>query len=318
MPEKLIYIVGVGRSGTSLLQSMFAAHPTITSLPETAFIRRYVATGLLDSIYRAGGEPAAIRQLQTDNYFQRTGLNAKALTQQFDGGQYDAALYKTLLATVKHNDHHYVLDKDPRAIEFLPVLKAVAPEAIVIHMIRDPRDVLASKTQAAWSKSGHPWKHIFANRVQLRLGRTLGSELFGKHYREVIYEELLTEPENVLNNLCHSLDMDYHPDMLRFADAAKTLVADDEMSWKKETLGPLLRSNTGKWRERLDAKTAALTETCCHEAMRHGNYPADSTRSLALTEHFWVGAGRLAITAATRPYMLYRNFKLKPICRRIN
>ena len=44
---KRLFIVGVGRSGTSLLQSMMAAHSKIVMMPETSFVRRYLVTSLL-------------------------------------------------------------------------------------------------------------------------------------------------------------------------------------------------------------------------------------------------------------------------------
>ena len=50
---KKIFIVGVGRSGTSLLQSMFASHPEVKFIPETAFIRRYVLNGELEYQFKS-------------------------------------------------------------------------------------------------------------------------------------------------------------------------------------------------------------------------------------------------------------------------
>ena len=44
-----IFIVGVGRSGTSLLQTMLASHSLIAFPPETGFVRRYVGTGRLNT-----------------------------------------------------------------------------------------------------------------------------------------------------------------------------------------------------------------------------------------------------------------------------
>ena len=38
-----IFIVGVGRSGTSLLQAMLNAHSKITFTPETHFIKSYLS-----------------------------------------------------------------------------------------------------------------------------------------------------------------------------------------------------------------------------------------------------------------------------------
>ena len=43
---------------------------------------------------------------------------------------------------------YWVGDKDPRLTEFLPIVKSLYSMAIVVNIIRDPRDVLVSKKQA--------------------------------------------------------------------------------------------------------------------------------------------------------------------------
>ena len=71
-------------------------------------------------------------------------------------------------------------DKDPRCIEFLPLLARHWPAAHVVHVIRDPRAVLASKKKAAWSRHRSVVTHVFANRVQLRAGRCDGQRLLAR------------------------------------------------------------------------------------------------------------------------------------------
>ena len=288
---------------------MFAAHPAISCLPETSYLRRYVARSALQSIYRSSGLQSAIDLLGADTYFARTRLQARdVISEALRGvGQLDALVYTAILKAMTTESSAYVVDKDPRMIEFLPLLKVTAQDARVINVIRDPRDVLASKKKAAWSKSGHAWKHIFANRVQLAIGRKQGAMLFGVNYHEVIYEELISSPERVLSHLCDKLNLNYTPSMMNFGEAAKRLVAHDEMSWKKETLGRLLDDNKGKWRQALACKEIRLTEICCGEAMRAGAYAADRACSkLGTIDWLWVLTGRLLILGWTHPYCFYR------------
>ncbi|MCF8096052.1 MAG: sulfotransferase [Desulfobacteraceae bacterium] len=318
MPK--FFIVGVGRSGTSLIQSMLAAHPRVSCLPETSFIRRMVFPGYLHSIFQRQGEKAASRALAQDDYFARTGLDASKLVARAvsQGGLLDAAVYREMLASYADKDRAWAGDKDPRAVEFLPLLAAVLPDVHVIHVYRDPRDVLASKKKAAWSKKDHVWKHVFANRVQFKIGARLGPKLFGKRYHEVCYEELLAAPEKVLSGLCTRMGFEYDHSMLSFGDAARKLVTDKEMSWKKETMGPLLTENRDKWKTELHPREVVLTELCCGEAMARGGYVRDQrSHSLSLIDRLWVQAGRLLIVMASWPYMKYRDFRVRRACRRI-
>ena len=320
MTFSTVFILGVGRSGTSLIQSMLAAHPQISCLPETAFIRRMVFPGYLQSIFQKHGEMAASRALAQDEYFARTGLDASKVVAQAARrvGLLDAAVYREMLALYAVKDKEWVGDKDPRTVEFLPLLTSFFSDAHVIHVFRDPRDVLASKKKAAWSKKGHVWKHVFANRVQFNIGSKFGPKLFGTRYHEICYEELLAAPEKVLTGLCRELGLEYDDGMLSFGDAARKLVADSEKSWKKETFGPLLTDNQKKWKAQLIPKEIVLTELCCGEALARGGYEKGRQRQrLSLKDWLWVQAGRLLIVLATRPYMTLRNFQMQRACRRV-
>jgi len=233
----LLFIVGVGRSGTSLLQSMFAAHPRLEYMPETSFIRRYVVGNRLLKLFNAAGKAAVIQKLEEDVLFARTGLDVSSLVGSAleQNGDLDRNIYcQMVLATASQAGTSWVGDKDPRLIEFLPLLRNVLPDAQVVNIIRDPRDVLVSKKNAAWSKHGHVWKHVFANRVQLKLGRSFGHKRFAQNYHELLYEELIASPRDVLNDLCEKIGLPFDEAMLSFGEAAKKLVAQSEESWKKD------------------------------------------------------------------------------------
>lgn len=287
-------------------------------MPETAFLRRYVVTGRLQSIFDRQGIEVAIELLEKDEFFARTGLDAMNLLDcaLSRGGLLDAASYRELIAS-KSSRWGWAVDKDPRLIEYLPLVKVLFPGAHVINIIRDPRDVLASRKAAAWSKGGHVWKHIFANRVQLALGRKIGPQLFGYSYHEVVYEELITAPHNVLTKVCNEVGLPYAEQMLSFGKAARQLVSEEEMSWKKETLGPLLQDNKGKWKTALSAREILLAEACCQEAISVGGYTLDDrSYRLSLSTRLWIGMGAQLVKWAAVPYMFYRTQKVAAVCKR--
>ena len=160
-----------------------------------------------------------------------------------------------------------------------------------------------------WSKSGHVWKHVFANRIQLKFGRYFGPKLFGENYHEIFYEDLIKNPKKTLSQLCIKLGLDYDDSMLSFQVTAKELVSSDEMSWKKETIGPLLENNYEKWKSKLSHIEIKLTESCCSDAITAGHYQADKRNNThqSLMEYFWLLAGTIIIKLATYPYIFYRN-----------
>lgn len=305
-----IFITGVGRSGTSLIQSMLAAHPDITFLPETAFIRRLIATGKLAAVIDSKGKEGVRLFLENDQLFQRTELRAGEIVEQaFDKGDGTAGnVYQAMMMVARRRQGNFLVgDKDPRSIEWLPLVKALLPECHVIHIIRDPRDVLASKKKASWSRGRKVLFQLFAGRVQLKLGRSLGYPLFGERYHEVVYEELLAWPEKTLNRLCLDLGISFSPEMLEFGVAARSLISESELSWKKETLGPLLKDNINKWRHQLNDVEVSLTEIICKEAFNVYSYEhSGKVQSLSFQKKVYVYSMWLFVAVLDPVYRSYR------------
>jgi hypothetical protein len=115
---------------------------------------------------------------------------------------------------------------------------------------------------------------------------------------EVRYEDLLNEPERILSQVAKHVGVAYSNTMLAFQRSAEELVHESERGWKEETTGPLLRDNTGKWRDGLAAWQICLTEHVCSKAFEWFEYePAalstelNGTHRIALQLAPVVGAG---------------------------
>jgi len=311
-PASPVFVVGVGRSGTSLVQSMLAAHPAFGFPPETGFFRRYVARGVLRRLARQGGTMAVAERLASDERLRRLRVPARELVARAErpGSLSDASIYRELLmAYAPAGSGVRAGDKDPRTVEHLGLLHRVYPEGYVVHVIRDPRDVLASKKAADWSRGRPVLRHVLAGRAQLRLGRRDGRRHFVDRYVEVFYEDLLRAPEVTLRRLCAGVSVRYDPAMLEYRDAAAELVARDEMQWKAETLGPLLTGNVDKWRGVLTAREAHLTEKACVEAMRAGGYTPGRGNAVGPLDRVAIGLTAGALAVAGCFYRLSRRLR---------
>lgn len=308
-----IFVVGVGRSGTSLVQSMLAAHSQVAFPPEMQFVRRYLGRGRLARAHAGGGVAVVRNVLEADDRVGRLGLHLDRVLSRYAGTVpfSEADLYETLLtAYAETQGKPRAGDKDPRCVEFLPLLARHWPAAHVVHVIRDPRDVLASKKKAAWSRHRSVLVHVFANRVQLRAGRRDGPRLFGPRYHEVVYEELLARPEAVLRDLTGRLGLAYEEGMLEFGGAAEALVSADELAWKRETLGPLLAANAGKWRRELSPWEAVLAELVCREGMPAAAAGSGARRKLSRGGRLMTRVTAWLVSFMEWPYRAYRCYTL--------
>lgn len=271
-----LFVVGVGRSGTSLLQSMLASHGEIVMMPETGFIRRY----LVKSVFQKK-KFADIQKLKQDMFVRRWVDDGMLLQENKIGS---AVTYRSiyediqkLYAEKRHKKIKYIADKDPKLIEVLPCLDALFRNYKVIHIIRDPRDVLLSKNKAQWSKGQSLYKKLVANNAQFRISEFFLRRHVGNTF-EVKYEDLINEPEKVLKSICEFLNLDFDDNMLLFQEQAKLLVSEREMSWKKETVGPLLTNNFSKWKTDMPPEISILTASCCATAMSKGSYEEPAIR----------------------------------------
>ncbi len=255
-----VFIIGVGRSGTSLLQSMLHAHSKFIFLPETQFLRKYV---LRHSPYQKlnNTDKETLREkLKKDEQFSRTKIRPESI---IENSKTLIDCYWNLLSGSKQKETRYFGDKDPRLIDYLSELNIIFPSSKIVHIIRDPRDVILSRTKADWSKNRPFFMQIFMYRTQLERGRRAGKKLFKSNYYELYYEDLIENPVETLEGLCKFFDVPFEKKMLEFGNAAKDLVDAKEMQWKKETLGPLLNNNKDKWKTKLTNDQVYLIQEIC-------------------------------------------------------
>lgn len=257
-----IFIVGVGRSGTSLLQAMLGSHSDIEFLPETGFLRRYVFnrehSESIQTFWNAVKDDPRVARLNPDwsNIAAKRESESLALD-----------VYEHLTST----DATFTGDKDPRLIESVECLIHTWKDCRVIHLYRDPRDVLASKKKAAWSKSRSLMFHLVAGTAQYSLACQTANNSCPR-IMMVKYEDLSSNAEAKLRAICSWLDVSYDKQMLDFGSTAKRLTSESEVSWKKETFGPMLTSNYGKWKHSLTDFETQAVEVACAKLMKEGQY----------------------------------------------
>jgi hypothetical protein len=253
--EAPIFIVGAPRSGTTLLRSILNRHPRIAICGETHF-HHYVYTRR-----RAFGDLRDLRNRRrlVDEYLalkrlrfvtDRAGLREKLLR---EGNTYR----EFFTCFVKY--HTEALgkprwgEKTPQHALFAETLCDWYPGGTLIHMIRDPRDVVASLqrvpfaansvVQNAWSWSRH---NLAAHRCKDR-----------PQYLAVCYETLVTDPAREVARICERLGEEYLPSML---NPVENEFLPARVSWMALAHEPVTTSRLGAWRHDLTVAEVAQVE----------------------------------------------------------
>lgn len=285
-----IFIVGVGRSGTSLLMTLLNGHSEIAFTPETHFLRFYFGDDTIKRHFESKGAQIFKSILEKDNYFERLNISAADLLQPYINGQKKFDLHDVYLEILDQylarKGKQFIGDKDPRYFDYLPTVKAVCPDAKIIHIYRDIRDVVASKMKAEWSAHRPYWVNAVISQMQMKRGRGLAKTLFGQNVYELSYESLVSNPTEALTNLLAFLDLKFEPEMLNLKKSASELVDENEMQWKDNTFKPIQNSNFEKWRKTLTTSKIRAIEIICKDWFKELGYEYSGEKMFFLKEVF--------------------------------
>jgi hypothetical protein len=211
------FVVGVARSGTTLLRLQLDAHPQLAIPPETSFgtVAAKAATidgprSLLDAIM----ELEAWHDLPLDER-EALELIGRARPWSVAGGL--RAIYREL--AVREGKPRWG-DKTPGHVGCMPAIAELLPEAHFIHIIRDGRAVAASVRNVPFAPGDGSIEAIADDwRDQILAGRSAGAAL--PHYHELRYERLVDEPEHALREVCEFVDLEFDASMLRAHEFAR-------------------------------------------------------------------------------------------------
>ena len=97
---------------------------------------------------------------------------------------------------------------------------------------------------------------------------------------EVKYEDLISDPKKTLNYVLEHCGVQYEDSLLNFSDSGIELMDESERQWKNETTGPLLTSNTQKWRTGLNNSQIAFIQTACSGPMKIYGYEMEKLNTI--------------------------------------
>lgn len=209
-----IFLVGAPRSGTTILQSLLAAHPRITSFPETKFFHYLWAdrlkSKLPDRLYEFFYDEIGRPDLYNRSEIFRRG----STTNQIEW------FIRVLDQLAKEESNNIWLEKTPEHVYFVQDILHYLPDAKFIHIVRNPLDVVASMRKATLDPLhnavwGGEWT------IQFCVERWKSSVLVNNFFRNdskhllVRYEDLLRDKVQILSQCCYFIDVAYDPEMLR-------------------------------------------------------------------------------------------------------
>ena len=233
-----VFIVGMPRSGTSLVEQILASHPAVFGAGELPFIDR-VASGL--------GQ-------------QGTTAYPDCLTSTPDDAfaGFAASYLKEALALA--GEARIVTDKAPLNFRHLGLISRLFPGARIVHCRRSPLDNCLSCFFQNFS-SGQEYSFDLAELGRFyqdyRRMMTAWSEVLPLEVFDLAYEDLVADLEAVGRKLLAFCGLDWDPACARFFETKRPVLTASRVQVRK----PIYSSSVGKWRRyetQLDPLIAAL------------------------------------------------------------
>jgi hypothetical protein len=303
-----LFVLGVGRSGTTLLRVMLDRHSRLAIPDESFFI-----TQLAD---RHRG-PVDVDEFADDlrrlPALREWGVPVDEVSRRLrpgsTPGEAIAAVYE-VYAALRGKERWG--DKTPLYMQHLSLLQRLFPGALYVHLIRDGRDAavsflalpegIATRTRAQ-PRDAADFACLW--RSEVLAARSLGRRVGPERYVEIRYERLVEHPERELRSVCALAGLEFEPGMLEHA-------VDVDVSEKphQQSLLRPLTPGLRDWRSELAPGDVQDFEHVAGDLLRELGYEAEGHESAAGRMRRSIYAWRVRLwnlaASATRRSPLWR------------
>lgn len=264
------FILGRPRSGTTLLRTLFDAHPHVIIPPECPLILHIYPDYKKGILPNEKNIAALMHTLQGIHKFNDWNVDITALryallqckkTLKFD--QLIALIYLSVPSLYPKESPQYLGDKNPIYALYPKKLKSLFPDAKFIFLVRDYRDNILSILRLypefpVIATHAIRWREVFKKFHRMAV----------KHPHDFLllrYEDLAEKPEDTLKKACTFLGITWSAHMLQFhakgQEASLQHNAAFNEKWHPGLYQPIHTDTLGRWKKVMQEKDVRLVDT---------------------------------------------------------
>ena len=188
LATKPIFIVGMPRSGTTLIEQIVSCHPAVTGAGELSFVEEF-GINLATGISRGS-------KIEIENFRKRYLLKLKS----------------------RSKGKAFVVDKLPHNFLYIGLICSAFPEAKIIHVKRDPAATCWSNYKNYFESEGLGYCYDLGDLVSYySLYQDLmkvWTEVYGNHIYHLNYDTLTLNQEKESRRLVKYLELDWQTEFL--------------------------------------------------------------------------------------------------------
>jgi hypothetical protein len=288
MNKHPFFIIGVHRSGTTLLRYMLSSSPRIYIPPESDFIPRFFLHAPANKLTEE--RVATMLAIIFEHYrFVNEWRGERPKVDAFLRAMPDrtpAAFLNTLYQMYAHqNGAVRWADKTPIYTSYVDLIHNIFPKAKFIHIIRDGRDVALSMLDKWGARKIHVDMYFAARNWvrRIRKARADGTCLGPELYYELRYEQLVENPALQLQALCNFLDEPFVPTMAKPHYLARRHIQQD--GFHAPIRKPPTTKRIGRWQREMKSVDVRLFQRVAGPLMCELGYELADTGKISGMEY---------------------------------
>ncbi len=219
--KRPIFIVGMMRSGTSLVEQILASHGSVHGGGELETLNRLIMPRLLDPAHPDDFSEAEVAALRMGYLEELGSLDAR---------------------------ESIVTDKMPLNFRWLGFVTAALPEARIVHVSRDPRATCWSIYKHFFADEGNPYAWDMRDIAAYHgLYLDLMAHWHGRfpdRIHELSYEELTDDQEGETRRLLEFCELDWDPACLEFHKTKRAVTTSSAAQVRKA----MYKGSSEAWR----------------------------------------------------------------------
>jgi tetratricopeptide (TPR) repeat protein len=199
-----IFVVGMPRSGTTLVEQILASHSSVEATDELPYLER-----LAIDLDKSGGYAKSLATLSTEQKLSY------------------ANRYLEKVAPYRQRHLDYFVDKNPANFLHIGLIKVLFPDAKIINVIRDPLDNAMAVFKQYFNR-GNEYSYslqgiIFYWQGYLTLMKHW-EDLYPGEILHLGYEDLVNDPEAKITGILEYCGLPVEPECFRFYESDRPVL----------------------------------------------------------------------------------------------
>ena len=215
---KIIFICGMPRSGTTLIEQIIASHKNVSGAGELIYLSKSVE----------------------NNFSQNNKLKKKILEEDiFSTRSKLSDDYFNLLNLHKFKDK-IITDKAPQNFRWLGFIRIFFPNSKIIHCSRNPKDICLSLYKNSFASTDMNWSYsqenianyynLYSNLIEFWKNK------IGDHIYDINYEKLVSNKDDEVKNLLKFCELKFDANCLNHHKIKKTPIKTVSVSQARQAI----------------------------------------------------------------------------------